>query len=853
MEWFRLNALSVGSITSTILLVIIFVYLFSLKNKTHDTWYLTGYLGSLFLLLSSYTFRYFIFSHIGIITGHISNLIVFGVFCLIQFSYNYKRKIFKKESKIFFYLFLITGLIVWIIQLFKPEMKPVYDFQSEYFTYIFDPSISIVTLTGYIWSFIILIRKTIYLSKLNDTRSEKRNIIRIILKPSGRSAVSSRSFAILSLFTASLAVFYLLFTTELISRFTYAFIFNISSLIICLFIFITYLNNTSQSSSFIFKVVGIPLATILVSFGIVTIALTNVLKDTLFEQYRNESKLTLQSMYTQTSSLTLSEVTFIIPVSDNDGTVSYYNPVIDSLIIESIDEKIRETEALDIKKEPGFFYIDLFNIKSFFFYYKQIYNEQLYYVGFNYSDYRQAIHNFIIRIVIILAITTIFILLLFPIIFRKNLLNPLKRILGGVRQVEAGNYRMEIMDFPKDEIGQLANGYNMMVNSLKNAEGNFKALTENANDAILIISKNGKIIYANTKASELSGYKQFMLYKKNIYDFLIQEKGNSKTKSFIKKLEIQPECFETTFFNKAGTSIPVEATGAKTNWQNQDADAIILRDISERKKSEELLRNQEQQILKADKLASLGALVGSVAHEIKNPNQIISLHTNFLSEGITDLLKLVESPEQADENYQLAGLSYDEFKKELISTISEISKSTIRINRIVEELKHYIRGNKEVSKTITDVNYVIHSVVNISQHFIHKATNNFELNLSSDLPEITADKIQIEQVVLNLIQNACQALQDKNRRIIVTTTYNESGGFINICIEDEGAGISNVDINDITKPFFTTKRDIGGTGLGLYVSNTIVKEHGGTLSFISQQDKGTIATVSLPVRKNPHI
>jgi PAS domain S-box-containing protein len=838
VEWFKFNTLSVGSLTSTILLGIMFVYLLSLKNKTKDTWYLTGYLCTLFILLLSYTVRYSVFSHEGLMTGQFSNLIVFGVCFLVQFSYHYKKNIFIKESKIVFFLLLSVAFVFWIYQFFKTEIRSVYDFEAEYFTYDFGPEISSFTLIGYLWSITVLLRKTVIFSR----QKTRKNHIVSVLKPQGRSAISSRSFAILILFTAFMAFFYFLFSTEQISRFTYSFIFNISSLIICLFIFITYLNNTTQASSFLAKAVGIPLAVILVSFGIVTITLTNALKDTLFEQFRNKSQLTLESINTRATSLLLSEVPFIVPEINNREAFSYYNPAIDENIIKRIEQKILVTEESGNNTEPGFFYVDLYDTESFFFYYKNLYDEKLYYVGFYYSEYRISIHEFILKIVIVLAVSTIFVLLLFPVIFRSSLLRPLKRILEGVKQVEAGNFNMRIEDYLKDEIGELASGYNMMVNSLKNAEGNFKALTENASDSIFIISESGSIMYANTRAVEMSGCRQDFLVGKKIHEFLTDKHGAEK--NFLKKFVQYSECFETEYIKGSGDICPVEANGAKTVWHDKDAYVVILRDISERKKSEELLRTQEQQIVKADKLASLGALVGSVAHEVKNPNQVISLNTNFLEKGVNELLILAESPEQADDQHQLAGLPYSDFKNELVSAISEISKSTVRINRIVEELKTYVRGSSDGSKVPTDINEVIHSVVNISRHFIEKATDNFTLKLSGNLPQVKADKIQLEQVILNLIQNACQALPDKSRAVIISTAL--SGKFIELCIEDQGKGIMQADLTSIAEPFYTTRRDSGGTGLGLYVSDTIVKKHGGTMSFKSEPGKGTTVTVKLP-------
>ena len=101
---------------------------------------------------------------------------------------------------------------------------------------------------------------------------------------------------------------------------------------------------------------------------------------------------------------------------------------------------------------------------------------------------------------------TLVVVLIFPMAYRRALLKPIGRLLEAVRQVSSGNFRIRLSVGVEDELGQLARGYNEMVLSLENAEGNFKALAENANDAILLASRQGRVLYANRRAVELSGY-----------------------------------------------------------------------------------------------------------------------------------------------------------------------------------------------------------------------------------------------------------------------------------------------------------------------------------------------------------
>ena len=106
---------------------------------------------------------------------------------------------------------------------------------------------------------------------------------------------------------------------------------------------------------------------------------------------------------------------------------------------------------------------------------------------------------------------------------------------------------------------------------------------------------------------------------------------------------------------------------------------------------------------------------------------------------------------------------------------------------------------------------------------------------------------QLEQVIINLITNSCHALPNKEKGIIISTSYDMDSKNIIINIQDEGIGIPSESLKHILDPFFTTKRDYGGTGLGLSVSYNIIKDHGGELSFTSELGKGTTATIRLPV------
>ncbi len=844
MGWLRLSSLSIGSLSTTILLGVITVYLLSLKKKTTDTWYLTGYLGVLFLLLLSYTLRYSLFTPLALKTGQVSNLIVFGVVCLIQFAYHYGGNAHPRESRVLLVVSLTVAVAAWTLQFFR-EVPAVYDFRAEYFSYEYGPNIAAVTLSGYLWAIFVLLRKTVRFSRGLDS-DLKRRVLKCLLKPLGRPGRSSRSFALLTLATTVVAFLYLLFQAEVISRAAYVLLFNAASLLIALFIVIVYVSNATQPVTFLVKLVGIPLAVILVTFGILASILSPVLTRTLSDRYQSEVERVFQHAAADNLVFLSREIAFVAHPPAPFVSQGSLTPEMIKRIITSPGERglLPGRSGLN----PRFLYLDLYNPETFFFIYEQSFQGRPLRVAFRYDEYRLSVHRFWAQLVIIVFAVTAFVLVFFPFIFDRSLLYPLRRLLGAFRQVESGNYRITLPVAAEDEVGQLSRGYNRMVESLRNAEGNFKALAENANDAILLLSRDGRIVYANGRAAETSGYSPAALRNRHFRDFILPDELAGLEQRFAARMKGRgvPPYYETWILNSRGKSLPVEITGARTTWHNEPADVVILRDISERKQTEEQLRNQQQQLLRADKLASIGALVAGVAHEVNNPNQAVTLNTRFLAEGLPALFTLAETQEQADDSIRVAGLPYGEFKKAAASSLEEIGQSTVRIDRIVQELKSFVRSEGRGGEESTDINQVVRTVTDMCRHLIRKSTDNFRLVLAEHLPPVAADRIRLEQVILNLVQNACQALPDRSRALAVSTARDPAGDRVMIEVRDRGIGISEEDLPRITDPFFTTKRESGGTGLGLSVSSRIIAEHGGSLSVQSRMGEGTTAVVLLP-------
>ncbi|MGH1440916.1 MAG: transporter substrate-binding domain-containing protein [Cellvibrionaceae bacterium] len=264
------------------------------------------------------------------------------------------------------------------------------------------------------------------------------------------------------------------------------------------------------------------------------------------------------------------------------------------------------------------------------------------------------------------------------------------------------------------------------------------------------------------------------------------------------------------------------------------------------KRTDELHQHQ-QQLIQADKMASLGILVSGVAHEINNPTGLLLLNLPLVNDAWRDSQGILEAHYQQFGDFELAGLKYSRLRDELPIVLDEMKGGATRIKRIVEDLKDFARHDAVDNDTLVDVNDVVATAIRLVDTSIRKSTHHFVVEYDKNLPLVKVNAQRIEQIIINLILNACQALTSLGQKVSVSTVYNKSQKKVVITVADEGSGIEKGDLTKLTDPFFTTKRDHGGTGLGLSVSAGIAKAYGGKLLFNSQKNVGTQVHLELPV------
>ena len=205
--------------------------------------------------------------------------------------------------------------------------------------------------------------------------------------------------------------------------------------------------------------------------------------------------------------------------------------------------------------------------------------------------------------------------------------------------------------------------------------------------------------------------------------------------------------------------------------------ADLTREIAERRHAEEELRLNQQQLLQADKMAALGVLVSGVAHEINNPTGLILLEVPTLKRFHTDAVKVLERYYQENGDFSCGGLPYSRMREEIPRSLEKLQDAGKRIKRIVDDLKDFARQGDSASNEIVDLNAVAQAAVRLVEPTIRKATARFSAGYGTSLPGFRGNVQRIEQVLVNLILNACQALPDTGRAIELSTWHDPEQGW----------------------------------------------------------------------------
>jgi two-component system sporulation sensor kinase A len=329
----------------------------------------------------------------------------------------------------------------------------------------------------------------------------------------------------------------------------------------------------------------------------------------------------------------------------------------------------------------------------------------------------------------------------------------------------------------------------------------------------IVLSDGGIIIYVNKLAMQIIGAcEESQIVGKSVFDFIhpSQHQYTRNTLEHIMASDEPTPFQERVFVSVDGRFLDAEISSIRiNNYMGKDVMLSVIRDLTDRKRSEEML-------LRSEKLSVIGQLAAGVAHEIRNPLTALK--------GFTQLLRN----------------KYDKQSHYFEIMANEIDRINLIVNEFMTLAKpHFSQFN------IAQLEPIMQSVISILETQAILLNVQITVNLKRPLPDIYCNENQLKQVFLNVIKNAIESMPDGGQVAISADTSGD--GYIRICIKDGGPGIPEGLIKKIGEPFLTTKEK--GTGLGLMISSRIIEAHQGTLHLHSVLKEGTTVEIKMPAQE----
>jgi two-component system NtrC family sensor kinase len=359
--------------------------------------------------------------------------------------------------------------------------------------------------------------------------------------------------------------------------------------------------------------------------------------------------------------------------------------------------------------------------------------------------------------------------------------------------------------------------------ALRESEEKYRALVENSPNLVAVY-QDGHFKYVNKAACNRWGWTYEELTSPSsdaVEKVALEDSRHMVRKNIAKRLRggyIHP--YEIRMKTRDGAEFPVLVYGGAISYGGKPAIEYIFVDITERKRAEKEEQRLQQELYESGRLAAIGELAAGVAHEINNP--------------LTAILGFSQRVLKKSHN------------ENLTRDLERISGEALRAAKIVQNLLTFARRRKP-EKEDCDTNDILQRALELRAYEWRTSNIKVVVDLAPDLPKVRADSHQIQEVFLNLILNAEQAMVEAHQGGTLGIKTCGNKGYVQIVFSDDGPGIAKENLSRIFHPFFSTRADKGGTGLGLSICHGIVAEHGGKIHAKSRLGEGATFIVELPV------
>lgn len=389
--------------------------------------------------------------------------------------------------------------------------------------------------------------------------------------------------------------------------------------------------------------------------------------------------------------------------------------------------------------------------------------------------------------------------------------------------------------------------------ALKAAEERHRTILDSAGDGILVLDLEERCTFANAAALATLGWDADALHDSHLHTRIHHTRPDGAPYP-VSECPIHATLQdgqtrhgdEDWYWRHNGEAFPVEYTIAPL-FQNGLVSGVVVvfRDISVRLRQAREKQLLHDQALHSARLATLGTLAAGIAHEINNPNNAIAVNANLLRGVWRDAQAILAEYHAEHGDFSLGGLPYEEMRNEAPRLLVSLEENAQRIKTIISNMKHLAQVPAQELRRL-ELRGVVEKSVSILQTQIAKRTHQFTLTLAPGGLLVRGNPSQLEQVLINLILNALQALPDESRSVSVTLAQDETRQEVRVIVQDQGRGIAPEHLDKLGEPFFSTRHTEGGLGLGLSICRAILNAHGATMTFVSTPEQGTQVTLSFP-------
>jgi PAS domain S-box-containing protein len=374
----------------------------------------------------------------------------------------------------------------------------------------------------------------------------------------------------------------------------------------------------------------------------------------------------------------------------------------------------------------------------------------------------------------------------------------------------------------------------MLFQTLAESEARYRTVLENSPEAVIGLSREHWITTWNRGAELIFGFSANEVVGKPIMVLFPQGTASEFKKllnSVMEKGSVRDYAMPGMAKGGRLLDLSVSWGGAHQDfWMNKEW-TLVIRDVTEAKKIQQTLIRQE-------KLSAVGQLISGIAHELNNPLQAVVGYADLLSEEMRSSLSSTEKPPENPPD-----------SRSVMDDLRIITENAMRCQKIVENLLLFVRQG-EIEKRPLDLEKVVKASMELLQYKLKKVANiEMEVRLGQRVPRARGNFQQIQQVFVNLINNACDAMSGWAGPKTLKISATESKDMVRVEVADSGPGVPESAKDRLFEPFFTTKPEGRGTGLGLAVCRQIMEDHGGHIGFNSQVGYGTTFWFDLPIAR----